>query len=162
MSKRGRKNLYDEVIKPQEKKIKKLLEQGTSEKEIAKALGISYTTWKTHKRNNPSFSALVRDSRGKAISDVETAMFKCAVGFTKKIKKAMKLKEVEYENGKRLRETERIEYYEEEVYIPPSVASAQFLLKNWAKDRYSNNPAELDVKMKEFELNKKIKEDQIF
>lgn len=89
-------------------------------------------------------------------------MFKSALGFTHKIKKAMKLKNVEYENGKRLRETERIEFYEEEVYIAPSVACAQFLLKNWAKDRYSNNPAELEVKKKEFELNKTIKEENMF
>lgn len=158
MPKRGRKNLYDEVIKPQEKKIKKLLEKGTSEKEIAKALGISYTTWKTHKRNNPSFSTLVRDSRGKAIADLEQAMFKSAIGFTKTVKKAMKLKTVEYENGKRLKETERIEYYEEEVYVAPSIASAQFLIKNWAKDRYSNNPAELEQKQKEFDFNKSLKD----
>jgi Response regulator containing a CheY-like receiver domain and an HTH DNA-binding domain len=159
---RGRKNKYDEVILPRLEEIKKLLAKGTSEKEIANYLGISYTTWKTHKRNIPSFSTVVKDSRRKAIDDLENAMFTSALGFTKKIKKAMKLKEVVYENGKRLKEIERIEFYEEEVYIPPSVACMQFLLKNWAKERYSNNPAELEVKKKEFELNKKVKEDQIF
>ena len=159
---RGRKSKYEEVILPKIEEIKDLLAKGTSEKEVANYLGISYTTWKTHKRKIASFSAVVKESRGKAIEDLEQAMFKSALGFTKKIKKAMKLKEVVYENGKRLKETERIEFYEEEVYIPPSVACAQFLLKNWAKDKYSNNPAELEVKKKEFELNKKVKEDQIF
>lgn len=159
---RGRKSKYEEVILPKLEEIKDLLAKGTSEKEIANYLGISYTTWKTHKRKIASFSAVVKESRGKAIEDLEKAMFNSALGFTKKIKKAMKLKEVVYENGKRLKETERIEFYEEEIYIPPSVACAQFLLKNWAKDKYSNNPAELEVKKKEFELNKKVKEDQIF
>ena len=60
-------------------------------------------------------------------------MFKSALGFSYKVKKAMKLKTVEYEDGKRKKEVERIEYYDEEVYVPPSIASAQFLLKNWAK-----------------------------
>ena len=159
---RGRKSKYDEVILPKLEEIKNLLAKGTSEKEIANYLGISYTTWKTHKRKIASFSAVVKESRGKAIEDLEKAMFNSALGFTKTVKKAMKLKEVVYENGKRLKETERIEFYEEEIYIPPSVACAQFLLKNWAKDKYSNNPAELEVKKKEFELNKKVKEDQIF
>ena len=159
---RGRKSKYEEVILPKLEEIKDLLAKGTSEKEIANYLGISYTTWKTHKRKIASFSAVVKESRGKAIEDLEKAMFNSALGFTKKIKKAMKLKEVVYENGKRLKETERIEFYEDEIYIPPSVACAQFLLKNWAKDKYSNNPAELEVKKKEFELNKKVKEDQIF
>lgn len=159
---RGRKSKYEEVILPKLEEIKDLLAKGTSEKEIANYLGISYTTWKTHKRKIASFSAVVKESRGKAIEDLEKAMFNSALGFTKTVKKAMKLKEVVYENGKRLKETERIEFYEEEIYIPPSVACAQFLLKNWAKDKYSNNPAELEVKKKEFELNKKVKEDQIF
>ncbi len=159
---RGRKSKYDEVILPRLEEIKELLAKGTSEKEIAKYLGISYTTWKTHKRKIASFSALVKDSRGKSIEDLERSMFESALGFTKKIKKAMKLKETIYENGKRTKEIERIEFYDEEIYIAPSVACAQFLLKNWAKDRYSNNPAELEVKKKEFELNKKIKEDQVF
>ena len=66
----------------------------------------------------------------------------------------MKLKTVEYEDGKRKKEVERIEYYDEEVYVPPSIASAQFLLKNWAKGKYSNNPAELQQKKEEFEFNK--------
>lgn len=159
---RGRKSKYEEVILPKLEEIKDLLAKGTSEKEIANYLGISYTIWKTHKRKIASFSAVVKESRGKAIEDLEKAMFNSALGFTKKVKKAMKLKEVVYENGKRLKEIERIEFYEEEIYIPPSVACAQFLLKNWAKDKYSNNPAELEVKKKEFELNKKVKEDQIF
>lgn len=159
---RGRKSKYEEVILPKLEEIKDLLAKGTSEKEIANYLGISYTTWKTHKRKIASFSAVVKESRGKAIEDLEKAMFNSALGFTKTVKKAMKLKEVVYENGKRLKEIERIEFYEEEIYIPPSVACAQFLLKNWAKDKYSNNPAELEVKKKEFELNKKVKEDQIF
>lgn len=159
---RGRKNKYDEVILPRLEEIKALLAKGTSEKEVAEYLGISYTTWKKHKKAIPTFSTAVKQARGKAIEDLEQAMFKSALGFTKKIKKAMKLKEIHYENGKRLKETERIEFYEEEVYIAPSVACAQFLLKNWAKDKYSNNPAELEVKKKEFEFNKKLKEDQIF
>lgn len=157
----GRKSKFDEVIKPREEEIKKLLKQGVSEKEIAAYLGISYSTWKTHKRKNKSLLAIVTNNRGKPIEDLETAMFECAIGFTKKVKKAMKLKDVVYENGKRLRETERIEYYEEEVYVAPSIAAQQFLLKNWAKNKYSNNPAELDVKKEEFKLAKKVKESEI-
>ena len=162
MAKRGRKSKFEEIIEPRLEEIKKLLEKGTSEKEIANFLGISYTTWKTHKKNIPYFSAIVKDSRGKAIEDLEESMLKNALGFKTKIKKAMKLKTVIYENGKRLKEEERIEFYEEEIYIAPSVASAQFLLKNWAKDKYSNNPAELDVKKQEYEFNKKLKEDEMF
>lgn len=84
---RGRKNKYDEVILPRLEEIKELLAKGTSEKEVAKYLGISYTTWKTHKRKIASFSSLVKESRGKAVEDLEQAMFRSALGFTKTIKK---------------------------------------------------------------------------
>ena len=161
-SKRGRKNKYETVIKPRENEIKKLIAEGKSEKQIAKYLGVSYTTWKTHKAKISAFSSLIEDSRKGSIEDLEGSMFNMAMGFTKKVKKAMKLKTIEYEDGKKVKEEERIEFYEEEIYIAPSSASAQFLLKNWAKNKYSNNPAELDQKKEEFEHKKKIDEDNFF
>ena len=64
---RGRKNKYDEVILPRLEEIKELLAKGTSEKEVAKYLGISYTTWKTHKRKIASFSSLVKSPGEKLL-----------------------------------------------------------------------------------------------
>lgn len=154
MKKRGRKNKYEEVIKPREEEIKKLIAEGYSEKSIAKHLGVSYTTWKTHKSKISAFSSILSKSREKPVCELEDSMFKSAIGFTKRIKKAMKLKDVKYKDGKKVEETERIEYYEEEIYIPPSSSNQQFLLKNWKKDMYSNNPAELQQKKIEFEYNK--------
>lgn len=151
MAKRGRKNKYETVILPRLNEIKELIKQGYTDKEVAEKIGISYTTWKTHKRKIPSFSSLIQESREIPIKNIEDSLYLQALGFTKTVKKAMKLKEVQYDNGKRLKEIERVEYYDEEVYIPPSVSAGQFLLKNWARDKYSNNPAELEVKKEELE-----------
>ena len=160
--KRGRKNKYETVIKPHEQEIRKLIAEGKSEKQIAKYLGVSYTTWKAHKSKISAFSTLIKDSRKGTIEDLEKSMFEMAMGFTKKVKKAMKLKTIEYKDGKKVKEEERIEFYEEEIYIPPSFASAKFLITNWAKDKYSNNPAELDQKKEEFEHKKKIDDENFF
>lgn len=162
MAKTGRKSKYETVIKPKEKEILELAKQGYTDKEIAKHLGIGYSTWKNHKGKIKDFQDLLLDSRQKPVEELENRAFKSAMGFTKKVKKAMKLKEVTYKDGKREKEIERMEYYEEEVYIPPSTNMQQFLLKNWKKEKYSNNPAELEVKKQEFDLNKKIKEQDIF
>ena len=151
MAKRGRKNKYETVILPRLNEIKELIKQGYTDKEVAEKIGVSYTTWKTHKRKIPSFSSLIQESREIPIKNIEDSLYLQALGFTKTVKKAMKLKEVQYDNGKRLKEIERVEYYDEEVYIPPSVSAGQFLLKNWARDKYSNNPAELEVKKEELE-----------
>ena len=151
MAKRGRKNKYETVILPRLNEIKELIKQGYTDKEVAEKIGVSYTTWKTHKRKIPSFSSLIQESREIPIKNIEDSLYLQALGFTKTVKKAMKLKEVQYDNGKRLKEIERVEYYDEEIYIPPSVSAGQFLLKNWARDKYSNNPAELEVKKEELE-----------
>lgn len=155
MTKLGRKSKYETVILPRINDIQEWLKNGISQKEIAKRLGIGYTTWRDHKRNIPYLSTVVEETRKDAIENVEKSMYQQALGFTKQVQRAMKLKEVIYENGKRLKEIEKVEYYNEEVYIPPSVNAGQFLLKNWKKEHYSNNPAELEAKKEEIKYRRK-------
>ena len=52
-------------------------------------------------------------------------MFLIVFFFTKTLKKAMKVKTVEYENGKKIREIEEIVPYDEEIYIPPNTTAAR-------------------------------------
>lgn len=157
MGKRGRKNSYDTVILPKKEKIRELISQGYSEKDVAKKIGVSYTTWKKYKAEISSFSSLILTEREKNIKELEKSMYAQALGFTKQIKKAMKLRSIEYDpkTGKKKRETEKIEYYTEEIYIPPSQAAAAFLLKNWSKENYANDPALLDVKKEELKIKQK-------
>ena len=159
MAKTGRKSSYETVILPNIERIKELLAEGYSEKDVAGKIGISYTTWKKYKSKIADFTAVVLTAREKNIKELENSMYIQALGFTKKVQKAMKLKTIIYdESGKKKKEEEKIEYYEEEIYIPPSQSAGAFLLKNWAKDSYSNNPAELEQKKQEFE-HKKTTED---
>lgn len=154
-----KKTKLETVLIPNAKEITKMQEQGISEKNIAERLGISYTTWKNYKKalkqhlqnNNTEIDEV-------KIKEVEAAMYEAAIGISKRVQKAMKVKEILYENGKRIKEEERIKYYYEDVYIPPSVSAGQFLLKNWDKDNYSNNPAELKQKIEEFEHKKTLEE----
>lgn len=158
MKKKGRKSSFDTVILPNLEKIQELLKQGYSEKDVAKSIGVSYATWKKYKSLLTDFSAIICSAREQNVKELEKSMYIQALGFTKTVKKAMKLKTVEYENGKRLKETERIEFYEEEIYIPPSQSAGAFLLKNWAKNEYSNNPAELQQKKEELEYKKSLED----
>lgn len=159
MAKTGRKSSYETVILPNIERIKELLANGYSEKDVAGKIGISYTTWKKYKSKIATFTAVVLTAREKNIKELEQSMYIQALGFTKTVKKAMKIKTIIYdESGKKKKEEEKIEYYEEEVYIPPSQAAGAFLLKNWARDLYSNNPAELEQKKQEFEHKKTIED----
>ena len=79
-------------------------------------------------------------------------MVKSALGFTRKVKKYEKLKRVEYEDGRKLREYEDMVEYEEEVYFKPDTTAAIFLLKNWAD--YANEPIAMKLREKEIEIQK--------
>lgn len=153
-----KKTKLETVLIPKAREIAKMLDDGVSEKEIAARVGVSYTTWKNYKKELKEYLQNGRDeSRSQRLKDVENAIYESAVGIYKTVKKGMKVKRIEYEDGRKKVEEERIEYYFEDLYFPPSVSAGQFLLKNWDKQNYSNNPAELDQKKEEF--NHKIKEE---
>lgn len=157
--KKKKKTKLETVLIPRAKEIIELLDKGVSEQKLAEEyLGISYTSWRSYKKAFFEYMEAKDISEQSRLKDVEQAMYEAAIGITKLVRKAMKLKTVTYKDGKRLKEEERIEYYTEEVFVPPSVSAGQFLLKNWDKAHYSNNPAELEQKKEEFDY-KKEKED---
>lgn len=161
MGKRGRKNSYDNVILPKKEKIRELLSQGYAEKDVAAKIGVSYATWKKYKKQISAFSTLILTEREKNIKALEKSMYMQAIGFKQKLQKAMKVRCIEYDEktGKKKREEEKIELYTEEIYIPPSQAAAAFLLKNWNKENYANDPALLAVKREELKIKQKKAED---
>jgi transposase-like protein len=107
---------------------------GLTDEQVAKNIGINRDTLYTWKKKYPDISDALK--RGKEVIDVEVenALFKKATGFNKTVKKAIKVKEVIYENGKRKSEKEHIEYADEEVYIPPDTTAQIFWLKNRKPD----------------------------
>lgn len=155
-SKRGRKSAYDEKIAPNLDQIREWIAQGESEVKIAKRLRVGYSTWKRHKAENEDFRAALKGSREEVVKELEAAMLKAAVGFTKTVKKHFKVKHVEYDNGKRLSEHEEIVEVDEEIYIPPSFNAARFLLLNWGG--YMSEPASQHQREKEFAHKKKMDE----
>lgn len=155
-----KKTKLETVLIPRAADIMQMIDEGMSEKKIAQRLGVSYSTFKSYKKQLKEYlqNKAKEDGDDDKIQQLEAAMFEAAIGFTKTVTKAMKLRTVEYKDGKRVRESERIEYYTEDIFIPPSVSAGQFLLKNWNKTKYSNNPAELEQKKEEFEYKKTLEE----
>lgn len=104
---------------------------GLTDEQIAKNLGIGYTTLKEYKNKYPSFLATLK--RGKEVVDteVENALLKKALGSKETLKKPVKLKQVIYSDaGKKLKEFEEIVMVEEEVLITPDTTAQIFWLKN--------------------------------
>lgn len=143
----ARRNKFDMCVPPNIEKIKGWLSQGVPEKEIAKNLGVSYSTWRKWKKENDTLSALF--DTVEVLSRVETLennMFKLANGYTVRLKKVMKVRDA---GG-----GEHLEEYEEDVHVPPNFNANRFLLTNWSSD-YANDPALLRQRREEFEHKKK-------
>lgn len=152
------KRLYDSQVKPYLSEIKQMAQQGVSTGQIASQLKISDKTFRTYIEEEEELRKAMSSGREVAISEIENAMFKSAVGETVTIKKGMKVKKVIYENGKKKGEVETVEPYDEEIYVKPDTTAGIFLLKNWAKDRYASDPQMLELKKREQELKEKMAE----
>lgn len=103
---------------------------GLTDEQIAEKLDISVASFYNYKNEHLEFLESLKKGKEVADYEVENALFKKALGYNAKVKKAFKVKEVLYENGKRLKETERIEYAEDEVHIPADTTAQIFWLKN--------------------------------
>lgn len=109
---------------------------GLTDEQIAKNMGISYSTLKDWKNKYPAISATLKKGKEIVDTEVENALLQKALGMKKTVQKPIKLKEIKYDNGKRVSENERIEYAEEEVFIPPDTTAQIFWLKNRRPDKW--------------------------
>ncbi len=125
---------------------------GLTYEEIATNIGICRDTLNEWKNKDSDIADALK--KGREVSDViiENALFKKACGYTVKVKKAFKLRFVDYDEitGRKIKEYEKIEECYEEVHIPADTTAQIFWLKNrkpknW-RDRIENK-VEFDGKV---------------
>ena len=152
----ARKSLYNDQVKPYLEQIREMASQGLSQNQIADALRINTRTLQKYMEVEEDLRLAMNSGREVAIAEVENALYKSAIGEKVKVQKGMKVKKVIYENGRKKGEVETVEPYDEEIYVKPDTQAGIFLLKNWAKNRYSSDPLMHDLKVREIELKEKI------
>jgi len=103
---------------------------GLTDEQIATNMGIAIRTLYEYKERYPQIMQALKIGKEVADIQVENALYTKALGIHKTLQKPIKVKDVYYENGKRIRETEHIEYGFEEIYIPPDTTAQIFWLKN--------------------------------
>lgn len=109
---------------------------GLTDEQIARNIGITTSTLYEWKNKYPEISESLKKGKEVVDIEVENALLQKALGITKTVVKPIKIKEVLYDNGKRISEKERIEYAEEEIYIPPDTTAQIFWLKNRKPDMW--------------------------
>nr|WP_315022915.1 hypothetical protein [uncultured Aminipila sp.] len=149
-------------VKPRFVEIESWLRNGMSDKDVAKRLGIAYSTLRLYRDKYEEFEEIMNTSKSYANASVESALYRKAAGFTVKIREPVKLKELHYdERGKKV-ETERIEMVETEKYFPPEFSSIAFYLTNREPDKWAYNKNKDSLDNKKFDHTKEIDDKRYF
>lgn len=144
------KGKYYEYVEPKLKLVEGWARDGLTDAQIAKKLGISYTSFKDYKNKYPPFLAILK--RGKEVIDleVENALLKRALGY--------KYKEITKEQRTN-KDTGKIEQWIKEVEkeVVPDTTAQIFWLKNRKRDKWSDRKEETEeeknLKLEALRLN---------
>ena len=144
----ARPTKYENEIKPHISDIRKAVESGATDKEIAKAFGIAESTLYKYKKEKPEFSEAFARGREKVVIDIKAALLKKALGY-------------EYEEEKRVGKKDKdgeniilVEKYRK--HQPPSETAAAMLLRNYDAEWRDNDSATARLKEQELDLKKAI------
>lgn len=146
----GRKGRYESYVLPHLDEIREWYNT-LSEKDIAKRLGVSVSTFEKYKREHPELADTLKDGRQELVSTLKQSLKKKAVGF-------------EYTETKRtIREIagKKIVTIEEYTrYSPPDTGAIHLLLKNLDESWRNDDKATMDLKREKIELDKQKAEDE--
>jgi DNA-binding CsgD family transcriptional regulator len=151
----GRPQKYLTHVLPRVKEIYQWLIDGATDYSIADSLGISPTTLIEYKKSQDEIIEIYSRARASRCNTVQNAQFGKAKGIKETIKKPFKIKESTYENGKKVAETERIEYAEEDVFVPPDTNAAEFWSRHNDPDYIAprSDPRSLTLIQNNFQLD---------
>ena len=116
---------------------------GLTVEEIAKNMKISRSTLRAWMKKYPDIQTALKNARAYADARVENALFTRAVGYTKTLKKPIKVRRWLVENGRKVGEEEVIEYANEEVHVPPDMGAIAFYLKNRLPESWKDRRIEV-------------------
>lgn len=120
--------------------IEKWVRDGLNEKQVAKKLGISKSTFESYKKQHSDFLDSLKRGREDFVCEVENALAKRALGYS-----YSEVKTYEKHDG------DKVVTYTETVtkHQPPDVGACALILKNKDRDengntKWSNDPAKLE------------------
>lgn len=144
--KRGRKSLYEKKILLNKKNIKSMFEQGATERQVIKWLGISADTFYRWKKQYSELSDICKEGKQKLITELRGKLVERALGGTITEERTI----TKVVDGKEQTETVKIT-----KTVLPDVAALNLCLKNYDKENWANDPQMLDIKKEENEIRRK-------
>lgn len=137
----GRPNKYYTHVLPNLDKIEQLA-LTMSEEQIAKTLGIGYTSWKKYKNLYPTINDRIKKGRTQLVAELKSTLIQKARGFM------YEETETIYEHGREVKKVVK------NKYAQPDTGASHSLLKNYDKDNWANDPQALQLKREELEIKK--------
>lgn len=126
----GRKTAYKSEYEEQAKKLCML---GATDVTLADFFEVKVSTINNWKKKHPAFLESLKKGKLTADAEVASKLFDRATGFEWDEQQAIKVKEVNYKDGKRLRESEHVEMVTVHRVVPPDTTAIIFWLKNRQK-----------------------------
>lgn len=149
-SKRGRKSKYEDYVQPRLEEVKKWIENGATEEQICKNLGVAVSTFNEYKNKYPELMEVLKNGRISIVEKLRGALVKSALGFEYTESKTYKKRD---ENGNEIAYTEI-----SKKYSTPNVAAINLALKNYDKDGWANDPQMMELRKMELEFKKEMAE----
>jgi len=125
-------------------KLSELAASHTDEEMIAE-MGVASSTYYKWRLTFPEMENAIVEGRSGALAEannraVEESLLERCLGGVHEVRKAIKVKTVEFDpvTGKKLREVEEIKAAMEEVYIPADTQAIKFWLTNRAGAKWKN------------------------
>lgn len=126
----GRPTLYDPAYT---RAVQFMCRAGATDVDLADFFDVTVRTINRWKVTHPEFAAAMKRGKEAADDRVEDSLYHRAMGTEYEEAHPIKLKEVEYSDGKRVKETERVEVVMVKKVIPADTTAAIFWLKNRRK-----------------------------
>ena len=134
--------------------VERWMRDGLTEEQVCTNLGISVATLNKFKKQHIELAKVLKKGRDIAVTEVENALFKRALGFSFDETKVS----IRMVDGVETKFTEKTTKYQ-----IPDVAACSILLKNTDKERgWSDNPQKIELERQMFEFHKRIEEAKVF
>ena len=131
---------YESHVLPRLEFVKSAARMVNSEEEIAKQLGVSYSTFREYKKKHQELQNALKEGADDANGAVVNALHRRALGYTATVRKVFKLKRPIIEDGKKIAEEEVLETAEEDVHVPADTKAIIFWLTNRMGKDWRSSP----------------------
>lgn len=114
--------------------------EGMTEAMIAERIGIRRETLWEWKNDHPNIANALKEGKEPTDFKVENKLLDSALGYKVTVRKPMKLKTEKYKWKEGKVVEERVEYVEEEIFVPANVIAQIFWLKNRKPHKWRDKP----------------------